>query len=144
MTKSLFTRAAFTMAALLTLALTTVASSSLTHAANCQDLLDNHAYFCAVKRQDGVSFKDCLSFTSSGPDAFSVSSGGPQGSCSCRATGGFNNPDFDASKGFLCDDNGAFVGKVLARGNKMTGEVTLGGGSSFLVNCDLGCPAGAT
>src|SRR5262245_58123446 len=118
MTKSLFT-----MAALLTLALTTVANSSLAHAANCQDLLDKYDYFCTVKRQDGGSFTDCISFISSGPDAFSVSSDGPTGNCSCRSTGGFNNPHFDASKGFLCDGNGAFVGKVLARGNKMKGEV---------------------
>jgi|SRR5262245_8907110 len=141
MKKSLFVGSVF-----LAFALTTASGLPLAHAENCQDVLDNNVYSCQVKADFGNEFSDCFRFFSPGTqsdkfDLFVEGLGQVQG-CSCKASGSFGTPDFNASKEFECVTSGSggygiqFSGK--ADGTRLKkGQVSDEFGNSYIFECKL-------
>ena len=125
-------------------ALTTASGVRLAQAENCEEVLDNNVYRCQVKSDFGTAFEDCFSFISPGDrsDKFDlfVDGLGQVLGCSCRASGSFNSPAFDASKEFQCVTNGvdgfgiAFNGRA-DRTQLKKGQVVNEFGDSFLFEC---------
>jgi len=141
MRKSLFVGGAF-----LAFALTTASGLRSARAEDCQEVLGNNTYHCRVKSNFGSEFEDCFRFTSPGDqsdnfDLFVDGLGQVQG-CSCKASGSFNSPDFNASKEFECVTNGEdgfgiqFEGK--ADGSQLKkGQVSDQFGNSYVFVCKL-------
>jgi hypothetical protein len=121
-------------------------------AENCEDLLDNNAYFCQVTPQIGsdFTFGDCFLFNSASPVLgdfdLTVAGLGETLGCSCETK---KVTKFKQTKRFLCvtaeqDDNVsavdavAFEGKVTGNGKKIKkGQVVFEDGHSFIFNCEL-------
>jgi hypothetical protein len=106
MKKSLFVGSVF-----LAFALTAATGLRPSQAEDCQDVLDNNVYSCQVKADFGNEFSDCFRFFSPGTqsdkfDLFVEGLGQIQG-CSCKASGSFGTPDFNASKEFECVTSGS-------------------------------------
>jgi hypothetical protein len=138
MTKSLFT---FGMLVALLLSLNVGASQAQT----CQDILDNNRYRCQFSEESAAPFEGCFQFNSSTPtlsDKFDVNFGVTHG-CTCKAKGRVAEPDFNASKEFLCVSHGALgsqalEGKVSGKGkNIKNGFLSNNGGNSFVFKCEL-------
>ena len=142
MRKSLFVGGAF-----LALALSAVSGLPSAQAEDCQQVVDNNVYRCHVKSDFGDEFSDCFRFTSPGTqsykfDLFVDRLGHIQG-CSCRASGSFNTPDFNASKEFACvttveDEDFQISFSGIADGTQLKkGQVVNEFGDSFIFECRL-------
>ena len=100
-----------------------------------------------VKNDSGETFPECLRFNSTAPttgnfdlvvDGLSSNALG----CSCKATGSFKKPKFDASKEWVCvtadrvGPNGyTWWGKVASSGKIIKVSAAGSDGQSYVFNC---------
>ena len=137
----------------LVLTLAVVGRVSMAQAgANCEDLLDNNAYFCQVTPEIGsdFTFGDCFLFNTASPVLgdfdLTVAGLGETLGCSCETK---KATKFKQTKSFLCvtarqDDNVsaedavAVEGKVAGKGQKIKkGQMVFEDGQSYIFNCEL-------
>ncbi|OPX96684.1 MAG: hypothetical protein A4E59_01024 [Syntrophorhabdus sp. PtaB.Bin027] len=119
---------------------------------SCEDLLGDTVYSCEVKSEigDGEPFTECLRFNSTAPTTSSnfdlVVDGleSPALGCSCKATGSFKKPKFDASKEWVCvtadqvdpsSPGYTWWGKVTAAGKIIKVNAAGSDGTTFVFNC---------
>lgn len=119
---------------------------------SCEDFLGDTVYSCEVKSEvgDGEPFTDCLRFNSTAPTASSnfdlVVDGLSSNAlgCSCKATGSFKKPKFDASKEWVCitadqvdtsSPGYTWWGKVTSAGKITKVNAAGSDGATFVLNC---------
>lgn len=114
---------------------------------NCEDLLGDTVYSCEAKNDTGETFPECLRFNSTAPttgnfDLVVDGLGSNALGCSCKATGSFKKPKFDASKEWVCvtadrvGPNGyTWWGKVASSGNIIKVSAAGSDGQSYVFNC---------
>jgi len=112
--------------------------------ANCEAGLVGKTFQCQFKHQDGSTGTEEWKFVDDGLGEFELQiTGGASHGCSCRATGNFNNPNFD-------QDNNAFLCVTATGPEALAGQVTGGGqitaeaaditGASTLFQCQEQAP----
>lgn len=132
-------------------ALLLILGISASQAKNCQDILDNNRYRCQFNDEVSFPFEQCIQFNSSTPTVstkFDVDFNGIDYGCTCKAKGKVAEPDFNASKEFLCvffNDvaAAALEGKVSRNGKKIKdGFFSRPEGNSIVFKCELDptCP----
>jgi hypothetical protein len=119
---------------------------------SCEDLLGDTVYSCEVKGEGEMSepFTECLRFNSTAPttsnnfDLVVDGLGFKAFGCSCKATGSFKKPKFDASKEWVCvttdqvDTDGSgytWWGKVTAAGKIIKVNAAGSDGATYVFNC---------
>ena len=117
---------------------------------SCEYLLGDTVYSCEVKSESGDPLIDCLRFNSTAPttsgnfDLIVDGLGSRNFGCSCKTTGSFKNPKFDASKEWVCvttdqtDFNGSgytWWGKVTSSGKIKKVYAAGSGGDTYIFNC---------
>jgi hypothetical protein len=114
----------------------------------CASLVGANLYSCAGTNEVTGTFHDCYQAApGSGGEQFDLTSAtafGPLLACDCNPTGTAKKPRFDASphaftcNGLTANSPTAFVGRVVAKGNRIVrGVLQIGPGFSSVLTCVL-------